>query len=216
MRIADVIIQKLDALQATSNILLERVNELENKIGDNSLLEEYVPKLKPEIESQVEPKGPFKILEPKQFDLFEKTNTRAPTPCKKVVGIRGGSRRRYSHTVSTPPSIARELMEDDELAKKTRTSYEYYLRKILSEPEAFKFILQLRNEGVLTNNIVERVKSGMGETSKFAVKNTVSNSITVARRYGLTELVDKMYVTTDKFEDLIRDAHRGSAHAKPI
>lgn len=207
MKVAEIIIQKLNALQATNDILLERVYALEEKINDNFLLEEYVvpePKSKPKGPSKptqpapvVEPRGPFQSKHgenPDQLELF----TSGHGAGKKRVG----RPKKRNFTQMLPPAIGRALLADDALADKTKASYAYFLEHIMNEPMTFQHVLDLRNQGMLTQDIAENVKGRTIGDTVFSKKSNISNCITVARRFGLTEIKDKKYVTTDAFQEL--------------
>lgn len=195
MKVAEIIIQKLNALEATNKILLERVYAIESTLGDNFLLEEYTPP-KTELEGNLKnvdieilpPKSEAKPKGPMQFNLFDKPKAK---PKKR------GKYKKRGYT-QLPPSIAREIMEDDKLSQSTKSSYASILDRILGDSKNFEVAIDMRNQGVKSKDTAEYIRA-LHEQSAFTNFRTINNAITVARRYGLIELVDKKYVITDMF-----------------
>lgn len=195
MKVAEIIIHKLDGIHAKLDDLTTRVAKLEQ---ENFLLEEYKPD-----HTIAKPKGPFvpvqtsiesvtagKIVAPKgpmQFEMFDKPKT------KKKRG-----KYRKQSDIQLPPSIARKLMDDNELAQSTKNSYAGILDRILKDPINFEKVIRMRNDGITSKNIAAHLET-LHVNSVFTSFRTINNSITVARRYGLTELKDKKYVITDLF-----------------
>lgn len=174
MKVADIIISKLDGVHAKLDELMERVAKLEH---ENFLLQEYKPEENltesPKKLTETKPKGPFK---PRASRKYKRGKTQLP------------------------PSIARELREDSRLAEGTKTSYAGFLDKILREPNSFQAVITMRNDGVRSKDIAAHMQV-LHANSTFTKYRHIDNCITVARRYGLTELVDKQYVFTDKFHE---------------
>lgn len=176
MKVADIIISKLDGIHAKLDDLTSRVAKLEQ---ENFLLEEYKPDVEmPLLKEQHQGKSGVAVIKPKGPFVPKKRKSRKET--------------------QLPPAIARDLMDDDKLAKGTKYSYANILEKILGEPKSFEAVIQMRNEGIRAKDVASHMLN-LNANSVFTSHRVIENSITVARRYGLTELVNKQYVFTDKF-----------------